>query len=464
MSTIALFAIKQNVYAQVPDPINFKLEISENNILQDESEYTKSLTRHNITWTFSEPVQYGQFTNGDYWVIDKGSGISIVQIIPESTENSGRIMNGSMINPVSSSNGYDSSFGGFSSLLNVARPNGNSLSSSNPAVIKAPASLVSSKTSTDPNSRPLLIDASVLTILSSPPPTGSFRPPYAGTDKSTYWNSANIRWDILPKLPKSAITNLPDLTLLSDRIERVWLDQGGGAWTGRYFHPSNNMPDYGRDMANITGDVSLALLLDFGLNDIEKLMFNYLQLGIDWYGVTNSSPNIFSTTTQGGLWMGGGGHGHGRKWPILFAGLMFNDQNIIKYADASKYKIFQEEQQYFYVSQTDVDRLRYTADGRLREPYTVQMIGSPEWGEQHTNQPARDGSNWNVVYREIVSASIAGHALAAIIMNAQGSWNWQAFFDYQDRWAIHQKESSKSIAYSAFANDMWATFRYQKVQ
>ncbi|MBV5329115.1 MAG: hypothetical protein JZU65_16055 [Chlorobium sp.] len=422
---------------------------------------TKSITQHGITWTFAYPIGYGKFVNGDYWVVDSGSGVEIKSIAPLSTNVSGRIMNGSMINPIPmGKQGYDSTLANtaYDQALNAGRPGGNDLSISNPLVILGPASLVSTSTNATAGTRPQLQDAEVLTILTAPPPAGSFRPPYAGTNKTLNWRTANIQWQLLPHLSKSGITHLPDLAALSSQIERVWLDQGGGTWTGRYFHPSRNMPDYGRDMANVTSNVALALLLDYAQPEIEPLMIRFLQLGIDWYGVTESAPNILTTSSQGGLWCGGGGHGQGRKWPIIFAGKMFNDNNILKYANGVTYPVFQEEQQYFYVSQADVDRARYTADGNLRDPYAVEMIGIPEWGEQHRNQPNRDGSNWDAAYRDIVSKSIAGHVLAATLMGAKSIWNWPSFFDYQVRWAIHQKSVGSTISYSTFVDDMHTAF------
>ncbi|MGB3209086.1 MAG: hypothetical protein WBB19_00125 [Desulforhopalus sp.] len=427
---------------------------------------TREIHQHGITWTFAEPVEYGQFANGDYWVLDSGAGVSIVQIEPLSTEISGRIMHGSMVNPSNSKNGYDSSIAQiqFDPSLNVGRPAGEELSVNNPLVIHDDSSLVSTRTHRDPAKRPQLVDAAVLTVLKTAPPSGSFRPPYAGNDKIPRWNISDIKWHLLPRLPNSLISNQPDLELLASKIERVWLDHGGGIWTGRYLHPSNNMPDYGRDMANVTGDIALALLFDFDRTTLTPLMISFLQLGIDWYGVTESMSNILEVSTQGGLWMGGGGHGHGRKWPIAFAGIMFNDTDILKYADASVYPIFQEEQQFFYVTQADVDQQRYTVDGRPRVPYASTMIGEAEWGEQHLNAPQRDGSNWDASYRDIVSKSIASHALAATIMNTKGIWKWDSFFDYQDRWAKYRKETGQTITYSSFADEVWATFRYHITQ
>lgn len=422
---------------------------------------TTSITQYGITWNFATPVEYGQFVNGDYWVVDTGNGVQVVNITPLSTNIAGRIQHGSMLNPSTISNGYDSTMNNvsYSAVLNVGRPNGNDLSSSNPLIITGGNSLVSTRTNDVANTRPQPVDVSVLTIVTQVPPAGSFRPPYAGTDKTFYWNTSDIRWNLLPGLSKDSITNLPNLSTLENQIKRTWLDQGGGVWNGREFHPSNNMPDYGRDMSIITGNISLALLLDYDQAELNTLMIEFLQLGIDWYGVTENASNIFTTTSQGGLWMGGGGHGIGRKWPMIFAGLMFSDDNILKYADGEAYPIFQEEQQYFYVTQADVDRERYTDDGRPRDPYTAEMIGMPEWGESHWTAPNRDGSNWDAYYRAIVSSSVPGHALSAILMDARNLWNWESFFDYQDRWWAHQEAVNQTGSYSTFVDDMWNTYR-----
>ena len=47
---------------------------------------------------------------------------------------------------------------------------------------------------------------------------------------------------------------------------------------------------------------------------------------------------------------------------------------------------------------TEVAPAHYTADGRPRDPYTVDMIGTPEWGEQHTKLPNRDAANFETAF------------------------------------------------------------------
>jgi len=418
--------------------------------------YSSSLSQSGITWTFSEPVEYGTYANGDYWV---AGPVEIINIYPQSTKDiaTGRVINGSMLNPaLGSTQGYDSEMdnNGYSEELNVARLNDAIVSDENPLSITS-GSLVSSITHPEPEHRPQLTDAAVLTVVSTKPAEGSFRPPYSGENKTHYWNKSDIEWNLLPGLDKNNISNLPDIPELEGLIQKVWLDHGGGTHRGRTYHPSNHMEIYGRDMAVITGDVALALMLDYPRDNIEYLLVYFLQLGIDWYGVTNTADDLYGG--MGGIWWGGGGHGHGRKWPMLFAGIMMDDNNITAYCDGEEYPIFQEEQQYFYVTQEDVDRDRYTRDGRQRDPYTTDMIGLPEWGAQHLNDPERDGSNWNVYYREIVSASIGGHVLAAHMMNARSLWNWEAIFEYQDRWWVHPETDIHG--YSNFLVSMWHEYR-----
>ena len=112
------------------------------------------------------------------------------------------------------------------------------------------------------------------------------------------------------------------------------------------------------------------------------------------------------------------------------------------------------------VSQSDVDRERYTADGRPRDPYTDDMIGTPEWGEQHTRQPERDGSNWGAPYRWIGSAML-GHALAArLTPGAVQAWNRTVFFEYMDRFfATDTTPTTNTNGIQSFQREMWEAYR-----
>ncbi|MDY6878100.1 MAG: hypothetical protein SWK90_18100, partial [Chloroflexota bacterium] len=166
---------------------------------------TDQITQHGITWTFDQEYEYGQFANGDYWVVGP---VTIITINPPSTDTSGRVVNGSMINPSprdGATQGYDSAMYGqygphFDAALNVARPNGQDLSLANPLVVQPNSSLVSSISLPDPGARPQLQTASILTVIEAPAPTGSFRPPYCGSDKTVQFNKDQVNASLLANL------------------------------------------------------------------------------------------------------------------------------------------------------------------------------------------------------------------------------------------------------------------------
>lgn len=402
----------------------------------------------------------GRFVNGDWWVVGP---VTVTSITPATTVIDGKSMHGSMINPqvyqsTSGKQGFDSrlyvtqTYNSYDPTYNVAL--------SLPLTIQPGSSLLSCESYVEDqvlSERGQLKTMVVLTVLAEPAPEGPFRPPYVGTDKTLYWNKSQIDYSKLRSLPYPGTHpgGNYDLAVLASRFERPWIEIDYG-WTGRSMHPDLNMPSlsggngtYGREMANVLAAGLLSLQLDFSLEQKETLLIRLIQYGIDVYGAAKN----------GAVWYNNGGHNMGRKMPLLFAGYMLGDENITEYGDAQKHFIFQEDQQTFYVSQEDVDRPRYTGDGRRRDPYTPDMIGMPEWGEQHTGNPSRDGSNWDAYYREINGSSIIGHVLTAHLLGLKDEWNWPALFDYMDRYYQAYLDGHVGIG-QAFVKDLWVAYRY----
>ncbi|NTU64491.1 MAG: hypothetical protein HGB05_14105, partial [Chloroflexi bacterium] len=340
------------------------------------------LSQHGITWTFSQPTEYGQFANGDYWVTGP---VTITAISPASILSGTRTIHGSMINPspsTGSTQGYDSAmYGGygpdFSAALNVARPNGQSLSAANPLIVPPGSSLVSAISLPEAGGRVQLRTAAILTVLPAPAPAGSFRPPYTGSDKTIRFNTSQLNRARLAHLTPVAET--PSLAEVERFFERPWIDHIPN-WMGGYHHPEENMPNYGREIATEVGIGALMLNLDFTPQAKETLLIRYVQLGLDLYGVA----------INGGEenWPPNGGHSSGRKWPIVFAGIMLADAAMqhIGPGDGSGTVMFGEDGQTFYVTQADIDR---THDPDLRgcylEEYQASDLGLPEWGIVHSD-------------------------------------------------------------------------------
>lgn len=400
-----------------------------------------------ITFHFVEDYPVGQFANGDYWVHNNGDPVVITQITPASRDNgTGRIINGAMSNPPDSgSQGYDSSPRDmqYSDILNIDPGNTGSHLVAIPGT-----SIVKSISMVSNGGRPIISDAAVLTVLSASPPQGAFRPPYTGNDKRIIATVADLDYNQLGNHARTG--GEPDIEEVSKRYERVWLEHCT-EWIQRDIHPANNMPAYGRDIASSSGVGLLLLQLDYPWSQKRTLLIRLVQYGIDIYGVARN----------GGVWYNNGGHNLGRKMPLLLAGKVLGNNDILAYGDKEKHFIFQDDQQHFYVSQREVDISHspsWNPDDRAEAtPYETADIGMAEWGIRHADSPSRDNKNWGATYRHVNGPSQIIHILAAHLMGVKEEWNWPPVFDYADRYYRLEK-TNKSL--SKFFVDLWEAHRW----
>jgi hypothetical protein len=167
----------------------------------------------------------------------------------------------------------------------------------------------------------------------------------------------------------------------------------------------------------------------------------------------------------------------GRKFPILFAGLMLNDPDMKNIGEKSGDYVhtgshspgnpppdlirFEEDEGTFYVSQVDVDMTHgreWNPDPRdtLRLPYEKEDIGLPEWGKVRLNDRTRINKYWGTTYRAVISPALGGFVLAMHIMGVKDLWNQDSFFDYMDR---YMKVQSGRRQTSRFVESMWDAYR-----
>lgn len=427
-----------------------------------------------ITWTFDTDYSVGQFANGDFWVVGP---VKIVGIDPPSTSIDGRVMNGSMVNPHAGwgiAQGYDSAMPNntYDAAANVAF----NRSARNPLVLPAHSSLISSISIADTTGKTQLLRAAILTVLAAPAKAGDFRPPYCGSDKTPKFNVSMLDRSLLLSLAPVAST--PSLAEVEGYFAAPWIDHQAG-WLGDEQHPKLNMPDYGREMYTQIGIGALMLHLNFTTPQKETLLGRYVQLGIDLYGVV----------VNGGTcnWPAAGGHGGGRKWPILFAGIMLNDPDMKSIGTKSgdylyqngygpghcppAYVYFGEDDQTFYVAKLDVDithRATWNPDSRdaQRIPYETSDIGLPEWGIEHQLHPEQSNKWLPTMYRAVAGPPFHGTALAALLMDgAKALWNHNAYFDYTDRYMAFTAANGECPGWrsmSAFTANMWDAYRAQR--
>jgi len=422
-----------------------------------------------ITWTFDRDHTIGRFANGDYWVVGP---VTVTAIHPASVVIGDRTMNGSMINPsprLGIRQGYDSAMygkfarpGDYDPTLNVARPNGRDLSEDNPLVLQPASSLVSTVSMPEAGNGPQLKTAAVLTVLESPAPEGSFRPPYAGSDKTIRFNEEQLDYSMLASL--KPVPGTPSLATAERYFERLWLDHIPW-WQGRFHHPLENMKGYDRDICTQEGIGALMLHLNFTSQQKRTLLVRFVQVGLDNYGVIQ----------DGGRdnWR----QDSGRKFPILLAGLALNDPDMKNigeksgdYAHTAPYGPdnppadlirFEEDETTFYVGQIDVEMShsgQWVPDNRAEAlvPYDEWDFGLPEWGAVRLYDRRGINKDWGATYRTVIGQSFGGLVLAVYIMGVKDLWNHDAFFDYNDRYMQVEVGLRQS---SRFAEDMWDTYR-----
>ena len=405
-----------------------------------------SVSQFGITWTFDKSYLVGQFANNDWWV---QGPIKIVGISPQSVTNSGRTINGTELNPSPANGmtqGFDSSMyaqyaspGDYSAARNV----GLGLSVGSPLNVATSTSVVSTVSVSAADQRPQIATCAILTVTSGAPAAGSFRPTYVGNDKTILFNESQLDYSKLASLTSVPGGGTPNINDVARYFERPWLDHVA-TWPGRYLHPEQNMQDYGRDL---TSEISVgAVVLQMNYTNAQKrdLLVRYVQLGIDFYGITQNGGQNNWTPNEG--------HSGGRKWPILFAGLMLNDSTMSSIGfDASI--DFGEDRQTFFVAETSPGVYNNGFGD-----YSASDVGVADWGGFHTVNPSKDASGWFTnPYRLCCTSNVWwGVVLAAHVMGAQAAWNHDPLFDYMDRF----RSENKSRGITDFRN-AWRDFDFE---
>ncbi len=421
-----------------------------------------TISRHGITWEGRTAdgsfVQQGVFANGDPWI--KGD-VLITGITPQSLSIGGRDINGSMLDPNCTDDiGFGRDLIGFLPYsrnnnvawgLSAAQPLSIVLGSANAR------SLISAESNSDTNIFTGIRKAAVLTVVKTVPAAGSFRPPYAAVlNKQVGFNVADLQDGLLPSLP--ALSEFPAISEVANKFEKLWYDARSN-WPSRFVHPVESMPDFGRDLAAELGTGFMALIGNASLAQKRTLLIRMVQIGIDFFG----------NFQAGCRHSGNSGHGSGRKFPILFSGLMLSNPEMLSIGQfvsqfnptlpqgepqiATSY--FGEDSQTFYVSETAPGEINYSLGG-----YSSFHVGLPEYGSSHTTYPGFDTPSWDAdPNRRCCTANgWQGEALAARALGLISAWNNMAFFDYMDRYMVVQGPGELR-AIVPFHEQAWDTYR-----
>jgi hypothetical protein len=408
-----------------------------------------SITKDGITWTFSQAVPVGQFVNGDYYVVGP---VTITAVDPPPTTSS-PYENGSVVD-LPTANGKS----GFDSRLNDGTDESwwfdATLRSYPPITLKPGDSLVSSISlatihsvpevmrATDMSVSPVASD-SVLTVLATAPSADAFRPSYCDRSQTIY-HANSLQRNLLPSLAPPNPSNTPPLSQFETWYRQPWIDTNAFLFDA----PANYMPSYGQHIAFADSYAALLLTLNFPADEKVNLTNYLVQYGIDLYGCVQAGYG----------WPAFGGHRSGRKLPIIFAGILLNNDGM-KNVSATYPNKFGEDMQTLYINQlppagtytqawqgaTVIYGGHYgvNADGSVVSPGLYgpyEQLQPSAWGIL-----TPPGEQLGEAYRRCcTSVSWVGEALAIRLMNAQSVWNYPPFFDYVDRWMM--EDDTQAVA------------------
>jgi hypothetical protein len=403
-------------------------------------EMAESVTQFGITWTFDGAYPVGRFANGDFWVVGP---VTIAEVSPAPTD--GR--NGSVVNPPLGSQGYDERGGEYDGSVRAAFPLALPLANEGVSSIVSSISHGESDCMDGNNPAYTTYDGgcqrgpiqtqAVLTVLDAAPSEHVFRPPYAGADAKPLHPLASVRWDLLPSLP------VPDSARPAEdvlrHVERPWIDHILN-WTLQHGCATHNMYCYGREIGDVVSEVALHTLLDTPAR--EELTIRFIQLGIDNAGVV----------ANGGSWPADGGHMNGRKWPIVFAGLMLDDAEM-----ASPGPVSGEDGQTYFGAEGEA--LWGVACDSCFFENGCDLGGDCNAGRQDCRDPEElvDGCYG---YRNCcTSHTWVGQALAArLVPGGIEAWDHEPLFAYVDRWMGGEVEDGGGTG-TSFVADMWTAHR-----
>jgi hypothetical protein len=435
-----------------------------------------SVSVHGITWTFGHSVRVGQFVNKDFYVV---GACTVTAVTPAPTVTPAR--NGSVLNipPGDQGTGFDDRSANYRPAFRkyppIAMAPGDALVST-VSISDSARAVIRAWLSTGNGTESICKTAGVLTCMAAPVATDAFRPSYCDRGQKLYY-ADSLRWNLLPNLKRVSSMTAARLHEWSWHfLSSPWLD----ACFFGFDAPLDYMPHYSAETGRAVGIASQFLICDFTKAEKDSLMKGLVQYGIDLWGIVRGC-----NASRG--WQAHGGHGTGRKLPMIFSGIMLGDSAMAKPTTTYPALRIGEDMQtsWDFCWATGDSNYVYTGHQGLWNGLPVNT--SPGWGPYEGTPP----SQWyccepgytaplGEAYRRCcTSHAWIGEALAARLMNAIDLWDHRAFFGYCDRWMTQIRQDSAEVSaikaakgwdfspdwerqgasWDAITNDMWKTYR-----
>ena len=267
---------------------------------------------------------------------------------------------------------------------------------------------------------------------------------------SPIYYSRNLRRSLLRRLAR--VPDAPTLADYEQHFRRPWVD----SLLFNFDTPVDYMPDYSREIARAVGIAGLLLNLNFSPRQKEPLLVYLTQYGIDLSGlVRKRHPG----------WPAHGGHGSGRKFPILFAGTLLGNKTMTRAEDGLRRGHADDLRE-------RLDRAKALYAGH----YGVKGEGRVSARTSTSSRATGRATSARTYRRCCTSAAWIGEALAArLIRGIRVAWNHPAFFAYADRWMTEDDSQALATiraqtgddysgirqrkAWDSFVTNMWRRYR-----
>jgi hypothetical protein len=389
------------------------------------------VTQGRVTWHFERPARVGRFVNGDFYVVGP---VTLRRIEPAPED--GRNLSALNIAPQDRGDrAFDKRMRGHDPDRVARLP-----------IAMQPGDMLVSAESTDKGKHPgiipgmhernksVILSYSILTCLEAPVPPDTFRPGYC--DRAMrFYHARHLQWDRLANL--EPVEDTPDIDRWAGLFRQPWIDLMGFCKGGAAAY----QPQYARETARAEGIATLLLNLDLPREKKRPLLINFVQYGIDLWSIAGGAYNGY------GGWKANGGHGNGRKWAIVFAGMMLGDEQMARPTVTNPDFRFGQDMQTAYGPSWTGATVVYAGHMGLwkgkpvtgrphHQPYEHLQPGDwayntfqYAWKDKPTTQYAGER------YRRVINSKVwVGQALAIRLMDAEPFYAHDAFLDYVDRW------------------------------
>ena len=459
----------------------------------DELPLKTSVSQYGMTWTFDKPARVGQFVNGDFYVVGP---VTITEITPrplygaeipadqlDATDKNqpekDRVRNGFMLNPPAERE----------SLLRqrrqelfrpVAHPKAPGLHEAGRLPRLDDQHADGRGRSTPPlqmtshrdgiprrdDSSPVK-DAAVLTCVAEPQPADAFRPAFCDRTQKIYL-ARNLKRELLPAV--AAPGDTPKLEEYIRYTQRPWVNTV--LLRLRRTRRQHAAGTAARSAAS-SAMRRCSCAATSRPEQKEPLLDNFVQVGIDLGGMIRAGhPG----------WYCWGGHGSGRKLPIVFAGFLLGDEELANINKSFPKACFGEDEQTAYGDCWTGAKVVFTGHSGIDEVTGIgrdYVRGPDAWGPYEHTQPSTWGRGQMTsegYRRSSTTHGWVAQALALRLLHAEKAWDHDAFFDYVDRWMYEKDDPSirpqsrtghdydqdwcaAGPCSEKFVNEMWAKYR-----